>query len=536
MGIYMKSVIIPPSAAGERLSDWLISNRHAIRADCGGRGTCGKCRVTVTRGEFIRLGLDKEAYLPDTGGGILSCRALCPEGGAEILLPETEGEGLVSHASTTGKGVNPQSSSASRRYGIALDIGTTTLAASLTDLTAGTVVDHYSCLNPQRVYGADVITRITACREGHLDELCRLIRQKTAEIIEVFVKKHPDKRPDTLTVAGNTTMMHIFCGVSPVSIGVYPFTPAFTEGREYSGIQLGVPVERVILLSAASAYIGSDVTGGVLECGMTELEGPSALIDVGTNGEIVLSTGRSRGGRLIAASSAAGPALEGANISCGVGGIPGAVCHVGQRAGGIGFSTIGDRPPVGICGCGLIDLIASLLDAGVIDETGYMEDGDYPLYGAPGASALHVGKDGGEIVPAGGLASAALPAPLVLSQRDVREFQLAKSALRAAFDTLLGSAGIEVGELERIFIAGGLGYYMSIPSAIRTGLLPSAHHEKFSVVGNTSLAGAEAALFDLSAPGKISKIAGRCEILELNSLPDFSELFMQNMTFPDTGQ
>ena len=569
----MKNIIIPPSASGTRLTDWLALHGQGISADCGGRGTCGKCRVKVVQGEFLRFGSGNEILEPDGNGMILACRAVCPAGGAVILLPDTESEGLTSHAFSemSGSGAQvavgvqdlserekqpavelhglsasekqaaePDGSPSlnvvwesatpviSRGYGMALDIGTTTIAASLVDRASGKVVDSYSCLNPQRSYGADVISRITACREGRLDGLCRLIRQKTAEIISIFSDKHPDKYPQTLAVAGNTTMLHILCGISPEPIGVWPFTPAFTKSLEFTGADLGLPVGRVIVLPSASAYIGADITGGIFICGMLNLDEPSLLVDIGTNGETVLFTGRSREGRLIAASSAAGPALEGANISCGVGGIPGAVSSVADIGWGrLGFSTIADRPPVGICGSGLIGLVAVLLDAGRIDGSGYMDEGDFPLCGSPGASAVHIGSDGQTLRPGSFIPQ------IALTQLDVREFQLAKGAIRAGIDALLSFTGLEIGEIGQVFVAGGLGYYMSIPAAIRTGLLPDASPSNFRSVGNSSLAGAEAVLCKEDVLEEISDIAARAEVVDLNTLPVFSDLFMRNMAFPE---
>ncbi len=515
----MANIHIPPGAAGKRLIDWLTLQGYEIPADCGGRGTCGKCRVNVKSGRFLYY--DGSEYPPDGHGQILACRAVCTPAGAEISLPDNGGSGLTTHAARQAAGKEAG-------YGVALDIGTTTLAASLVNRATGEVLATRSCLNPQRSYGADVISRIVACKEGGLDKLCRLVREKAAEIIRDFGSAYPDARPDCLCVAGNTTMLHIFCGISPEGIGTYPFTPVFTERRDYDGASLGLPVERVILLPSASAYIGSDITGGVYVSRMTRHSRPSVLMDIGTNGEIVLFTGRAGGMRLIAASAAAGPALEGANISCGTGGIPGGVSRVNllkDFPGILTYSTIGDLPPVGICGSGLVDLVAALLDTGTIDETGYMEDGDFSLCGTPEARGRHVSESNGRLLQFDKIPH------IGLTQRDVREFQLAKSAIFSGFSALLEHAGVSTDDIEKIYIAGGLGYYLNTTSARRTGLLPDTDPEKFCVVGNTSLAGAEACLCDSAAVDEISDIAQHSEVLDLNTLPRFSELFMKNMSF-----
>ena len=517
----MANIHIPPGAAGVRLVEWLASQDYEVPADCGGRGTCGKCRVNVISGRFLRYGGGE--YPPDERGQILACRAVCSPEGAEISLPGSGGSGLTSHTVRQAAKAGGEAG-----YGVAIDIGTTTLAASLLNRATGEVLATRSCLNPQRSYGADVISRIVACKEGRLGELCRLVRERVAEIIHAFSSEYPDKKPEYLSVAGNTTMLHIFCGISPEGIGTYPFTPAFTERRDFDGASFGLPVSQVTVLPSAAAYIGSDITGGVYVSHMTRQSRPSVLMDIGTNGEIVLYTGSAGGMRLIAASAAAGPALEGANISCGTGGIPGAICRVGSSKDTpqiLTYSTIGDLPPVGISGSGLVDLVAALLDMGVIDETGYMEDGSFSLCGAPQARGRQVSGAGGRLprfekIP-----------HIELAQRDVREFQLAKSAIFSGLTSLLEQAGISIEDIEKIYIAGGLGYYLDTRNAVRTRLLPGVDSEKFCVLGNTSLAGAEACLSDSAALEQIADIARRCEVLDLNTLPHFSELFMENMRF-----
>lgn len=504
-----KMIEIPPGNGGQKLSDWLRASGYEIPLDCGGRGVCGKCKVRVAEGNFPSAEDPLKLLQPDENGDIRACRALCPDGSAKILLKDMGGQGLTEFTFVSeeadGKGV-----------AAALDIGTTTVAAALVDRETGRILDTVSKLNPQRSYGADVISRIAAAKDGNLLNLQRQILCAASDMLTELSERNPQKKPECMAVTGNTTMLHLFCGISPEGIGTYPFTPAFTDLKELDGQKLSLPVERVILLPSASAFIGSDVIAGALVCRMRELSGPSALLDIGTNGEMIVCTGRGSGNKLYAASAAAGPAMEGANISCGTGGIDGAVCAVLAES----FRTIQDKPPCGLCGCGLVDLIASLLDQGLLDETGSLTEDAYTLKGS------HLSADGQML-------SACSETPIVLTQQDIREFQLAKSAIRAGFEALLAEAGILTEQLEKVFIAGGLGYYMNIRSAVRTGLLPAEALPVIEAVGNSSLAGAAQCLSSSVAISEAGRLARECEIAELNSSALFNGLFIENMLFPE---
>lgn len=511
-----QKVYIPASANGKKLSDWLIEQGYSLSAACGGRGTCGKCRVKIVKGAFCDSSAPDTFLSPDKNGYLLACRALCDTHsiGAEILLPDTDGAGLTQF-------LHSREFNGQQGWGVALDIGTTTLAAALVNTGTGRVLSSVSRLNPQRSYGADVISRISACADGHLEELTRLIRQAAAEMIAEFSAQHPDIQPQRMTVSGNTTMLHLFCGVSPVGMGAYPFTPAFTQKKVFTGKQLSLPLDTVILLPSASAFIGSDVIAGAAALDMLQTDEPSVLIDIGTNGEMLLCTGASH--KLYTASTAAGPALEGAKISCGVGGIDGAVCRVAfsKKDKSILYRTIHDKPRCGICGCGLVDAISVMLYAGVIDETGYMEEGAYTLTGT------HIAADGEKIPTEGETV------PLTLTQQDIREFQLAKSAIAAGLEALTAHAGLKMEQIRHVFIAGGLGYYMDTANAKKVGLLPEELSCDIQAVGNTSLAGAIACLCDSSWLEKASQIALACENFELNQSAVFNQAFIERMLFSE---
>ena len=489
-------LIVPPGT--DNLLSWLRVQGVQVQADCGGKGSCGKCRVRIADGVFY------DAEGKTATGTVLACQTWRSPQGGRIVLPDASGSGLTDFKK------NP--AALPRQAGTALDIGTTTLAMVRVG-PDGTIQDTQSALNPQRSFGADVISRITACTRGELS----LLQEAVLGEIRQMLRKW-DTAEDTLCVVGNPTMLHIFCGISPEGIGRYPFQPAFTGLLEKKGQELGLPVDRILVLPQASAFIGSDITAGVLACGMQQLDEPAVLMDIGTNGEMVLCMGRKRGGELYCASAAAGPALEGAGISCGMGGVPGAVCRVTPRPV-MSYQTIGDQPAAGLCGCGLIDLAAALLTQGILEPNGNLQE-DYELLG------LH--KD-----TSGRAMSVATGTGIELTQQDVRELQLAKSALRAGLEALMSFAGVDAAALGRVYIAGGLGYYIDIANAVRIGLLPRELEQKTVTVGNSALSGAVSALGSQEALRQMEEIAKSCETVELSQSEVFQSKFIEHMRFPE---
>ncbi len=515
----MPIITLPPSASGQRLSDCLASSGVSLSAPCGGRGTCGKCRVQVVSGVFLSRATG-EPLTPDADGYILACQAIIPDGGSCVSVPENSGDGLTlsSFEAARAPGAHAAPREASDvTDGFALDIGTTTLAAARVDARSGKVTATASCLNPQQSFGADVITRIGACREGHLSEMQSLllssVRGLIGKLFPELSEDTPAARLPRMAVAGNATMLHIFAGVSPEGMGTYPFTPTFTDARRMTGSELSLPVSGVILLPSVSAFVGGDITAGLPTCGLGASPVPTPPL--------------ADGNRLISASTAAGPALEGANISCGMGGVSGAVSRVspGVLPGTLVYQTVNDAPARGLCGCGLIDFCARLLDLCLLDETGCLDDDPAPLVGAHRTSA--------------GLSPEA-ETPVALTQKDIREVQLAKSAIRAGLEALLDAAGLDVptfmAKSGRVCIAGGLGYYLDPMSAARIGLLPPAFLSRpgcVTAVGNTALAGAVAALSDPSACDSLASLAQKATSIELNTSAIFNDGFIEYMMFPE---
>lgn len=476
---------------GKFLLDVLAQNGIFLPAACAGKGTCGKCRVRLLSGGV-------SGVVPDADGYVLSCHAVLTED-VTVEVDAQSGHGLNAFDASCVRGD-------AEGVGVILDIGTTTLAAAAIELSSGEIIKRVSSLNPQGVCGADVLSRIKACGEGKGDLLQKLILEQTKKLLSMLGATDASE----LTVAANTTMLHLLLGVDPSTIGVYPFTPVFTEERVVAGAELGLPVETVRLLPSVSAYIGSDITAGVLSLGMHRNARTELFVDVGTNGEIVLS----HKGKLYAASTAAGPALEGACIECGMGGIAGAIDHVSLKGGKITFSTVDNVPARGICGSGLIDLIALLLHEGLIDETGAWDEESDSFF----VQYLREGRF-------------YLTEEIYLSQADIRQFQLAKAAIAAGIETLLSECGVATDAVETLYLAGGLGYYMDVQKAGDVGLLPRALTDRTHAVGNTAMAGARLCLLGAAAREEIVVLSRCTEIVELSFSPTFQDAYVENMMF-----
>lgn len=464
-----------------------LFSAHDIRlpARCGGNGTCGKCGIQIVSGAV-------SGAQPDADGRVLACRAR-PEGDCVVRVREERGGGLAGFA------FSRRPAPALRGWGVALDVGTTTLAACLVRPGDAKIVARASCLNPQAVFGSDVISRIRACAQPeNLQKQHRLVVERTAELVRGLAVQAGLTRVSRMVVAGNATMLHLFCGEDPSSIGVAPFRANFLEEREYSGVRQGLPADRVLLMPSVSSYVGADITADIVAADMFRSDERVLLVDLGTNGEMAL---RAPDG-LVCTSTAAGPALEGACIECGMGGVEGAVDHVRDEEGELRFTTVGGAPPTGLCGSGLVDFVACLLRRGEIDETGAMRrDRVY------------------------------LTDRVYLSQADVRQFQLAKSAVSAGMKALLRRAGVREEEVSRLLIAGGLGFYIDVRRAAETGLILPALAGRAQAMGNGSLYGAYLVLADETCRAEARRAASAGRTIDLSTDAVFSEDFIEGMFF-----
>jgi len=416
-------------------------------------------------------------------------------------------------------------------YGVALDVGTTTVAAALMELSNGTQLSVASRLNAQTVRGADTISRINVCStepEG-LAELNREIIGTVNEIIEELSDRAQVDPDDIweMTVVGNTTMMHLFLGVNPKYLGLKPYTPVFRRPPRVNAGRLGLklnPSANVHVLPCIGSFVGADSVGVILTSGMRRTDATTMAVDIGTNGEILIGSNH----RLLASSTAAGPALEGAEISCGMRAAPGAVERVMVEDGDLSFEVIGNRQPVGVCGSGLVDLVAILVQHGAVDPGGRLLSPDEMSQPArdwfarrmlckPEGNEFVIYRDGGR--------------ELRLTQRDIRKIQLAKAAIRAGIEILKTEIGVGDDDINMVFLAGAFGNYINRESAVAIGLLPRFPLEKIKPVGNAAGAGAKLALLSRQARLEALEIANSAEHVELGGRQAFQDAFADAMMF-----
>lgn len=414
-----------------------------------------------------------------------------------------------------------------RLLGAVFDLGTTTVAGGLVDLEDGKILAVRSAFNAQRIYGADVLARLGHALggpEGSRALMERIRGQVRAMLLALLgdAGAAPANVAD-LVLVGNTAMEHLFFGLDVSGLAALPFVPVHQAGLSVPAAALDLPAHpgaRVYFAPNLAGFVGADTVAGIVATNLPELPGPTLLVDLGTNGEMVLA----REGRLWACSTAAGPAFEGAEISCGMGGLSGAIERVGLAEGDLSLETIGGAPPRGICGSGLIDAVAVLCEAGAVDVTGRLQAEGVS---APLAARIRPGTRGAEVLLArhGGR-------EVVLTQGDIRQVQLAKGAIAAGARLLCKHAGIEPGGLERVFLAGAFGRYVDADKAARIGLLPGIPPERVRAVGNAAGEGARLMLTNAACRAEAEGLTGRVEVLELAADPEFQTVFAEEMLFP----
>ena len=424
-------------------------------------------------------------------------------------------------------------------FGAAFDLGTTTVVGTLIDLGDGREAAVAATVNPQVVLGDDVVSRIGRVRENPaaLEELRLALVQAVDRLLEQLAEQ-AGISPGLIyevTVAGNTTMQHFFCGVSPAALGEVPFAAVSGRALMLDAAAAGLPAvhprARLYVFPVIGGFVGGDTVAGMLATGLDAAAAPTLLVDIGTNGEIVLA----HDGKLLACSTAAGPAFEGARISAGMRATEGAIEKIMVAGSDLCFNVIGDGPPAGLCGTALIDLAAELLELGVIDVTGRLLPPDElpPGVPEPVRARLLPAADGQTallLVPA---AASRTGEPLWLRQRDVRELQLATAAIRAGILILLKQAGLTPEQLDTVLLAGGFGNFIRRNHARRIGLLPAIPTERIRFVGNTSLMGACDALVSKEERLAAERLAGRTRHLDLSLDPEFQMEFGNAMLFPD---
>ena len=476
---------------GANLLDVLRGNDIPIAANCGGRGTCGKCGVIVG------------------GARKLACETKV-EPGMSVEVENEENSFVI--VTDYADGAGDTASGECKRPCVAIDIGTTTVVLQLIDAENGKVVGTRSFLNGQRPYGEDVVTRIQYAGEGGLETLNQVIR---SGLIGALNELCADAslicgRLEYICIAGNTTMMYLLLGYPCKSLGAYPFEPEFAIKDKYTfeeAFGSGDYDCPVYLIPWVSAYVGGDITAGYLACCGSPSE-TALLIDMGTNGEMLLWSGD----KAWCCSTAAGPAFEGGGIEFGTGSIPGAISKVDLDGGKFVYETIGGASPVGICGSGVLDVSACMLRGEFVDESGRMDD-DY--------------FDDGVVIAEGTSGKR-----ILFTQKDMRELQLAKSAVRAGIEIMLSVSGLSIDQLDAVYLAGGFGQKLRLESAVAVGLLPEEMSAKTRTSGNSSLGGCVKVCCDLGLIEEARSLSTRTKEIQLNEHPDFQNLFMEHMMFP----
>ncbi len=412
-------------------------------------------------------------------------------------------------------------------YGMAIDIGTTTIVAQLIDLHTGAVVAVQACNNSQARYGEDVISRmIHAGKESGLERLTEAVIYSINSLIDSLVKKKKiqHKSITAFVAAGNTVMSHLLLGLDPSHIRLAPYIPVAARFPQLQAAEAGLRSHKKALLHCmpcVSSYIGGDITAGVLACGMSDQPEISALIDVGTNGEVVIGNNE----WLVCCSSSAGPAFEGAGIKCGMRATRGAIEKIYFKDEQVLFETIGQTKPVGLCGSAIIDIIAELLSAGIIDQSGRFINLDHPRVNVNGDIPQFT------IVPPGRSASGE---SIVITEDDISNLIRTKGALLASLRVLLQSMGLGFNDLQRVYVAGGFGAHLDIEKAIFIGLLPDIPIDRIRFIGNSSLAGARYALLSTHAFHKAEQIAAGMTYFELSINQDFMNEFIASLFLPHT--
>lgn len=575
--------------AGELLIDLLARNGLHSEKDCGGLGVCGKCKVKCLQGAQSPPQAEELAHLSEAelAGDIrlaCSCRvhgevavsiprrydvmriqeqgstircaldpaiekhylelapaeneslyqALCRQTGRspEDALAVAQALGRYGPAITAvflqGRLAGIEKGNTSGvMYGVAVDIGTTTVAAELIDLTTGGAVGTASMINPQFTLGSDVLSRIHFAQQQtrHIDRLAELIRDGLDALITRLFKTAGLDRNYCykISIAGNTVMLHLLLGVDPQPLGRYPYRPVFLEPLRMKAAQLNLrasPFAVVQCLPGLSGFIGADITAGLIALDLVSSSRNTIFLDMGTNGEIVVCFD----GRMMVTSTAAGPALEGMNISCGMKASAGAIESAVFQDGRVNWQTIGHRPPLGVCGSGLLDLVAALLKAGVIQKSGRIVAPDQ--------------AEGFSIQTNGDSRRFQLLAPssegkgeIFLTQQDVRQVQLAKGALAVGIKLLLEQAQLPFCDVQTVYLAGGFGFYLNADTLITLGLLPEQWRDRIVYVGNTSLAGARLAMLNGELLEKQKDKLKQIEYCDLNDCTHFNKAFSKAMSF-----
>ncbi len=597
------STRVPPGTTLFHAAAW---TGQPVESTCGGRGTCGKCRVRIIEGTTV-IGLADQEHLSAeeiAAGWRLSCQqevrsAMRVEVPRLLTTPKTAMFGVGRqvlldpnvhkvHLTLAEPELHDQRSDARRLkealrregfsmraglavlktlpgalraaefdvtavlcgenllavepgdttaacFGAAFDLGTTTIVGTLLDLTTGETKAVASTLNAQAVHGGDVLSRIsyTMGRKEGLDELQHLVAFTINGVLEKLCADAalPRDRLYEITIAGNLTMMHLLLGIDPEPISVTPFAPTVDHGLDLEAQELGLhihPRGRAYLFPAIGAYVGGDIVAGLLATALPRGDRLRLFVDVGTNGEIALGYEP----RTLSTAAPAGPAFEGAEISCGMRATSGAIEGVTITEDGVILQTIDDARPIGLCGSGLIDAVAQLYKRGLMDQTGRMRSEEELRGTIPPALGSRLKTVDGVRAFVLATAEQAGGKPVLFSQKDVRQLQFAKGSIAAGIRVLMNDLGVTPQDLQEVMLAGAFGSYIHPESARLIGLVPAVPVDRIRAVGNAAGEGAKIALLSYREREAAEAIPGHVEYIELSGREDFNDIFMGVLGFP----
>jgi len=526
-----------------------------IESPCNGSGVCGKCRVKVdtkslkniSHGRGHRLSTEEQLE-----GYVLACEARIK---GDIAVETSESREhkhlkILDHGKSFDIAMDAfihkrydgasgltyvyageellgseDGNTLGESFGAVVDIGTTTLVASLVDLNSGKELDSVSALNPQAVHAQDVLSRIKlASEESGLRLMYSGIIAEINRLITHLAQRNNIKgeRIYELVFSGNTCMLHLASNVNPYSLGRFPYNPEITGNVSLKASEHKLAISEfgiIYLPPVISAYVGADITSGILASQLHEKKGVTLFVDIGTNGEMVLACD----GRLWATSTAAGPAFEGMNITHGMRAGAGAIEFFNvEDAGTVTVKTIGEEEATGICGSGLLDIIGELVAYGAINKNGRLVEPE--TEGILPALRERILKQDGKLV-------FKVTDRVVLTQKDIRQVQLAKGAVRAGIEFLLRSKGIKASEVDRVLIAGSFGYHLRAKSLINIGLLPPEFEGRIEFIGNTSKSGGQAFLLNKSYRAQMARLVKNIEVIELANYKDFDKVFVSCLNF-----
>ncbi|PWE00604.1 ASKHA domain-containing protein [Marinilabilia rubra] len=464
-----------------------------ISAPCGGNGSCGKCKVKLRN------------------IGLVSSCTYYPNSNIEVVLPNQRESQILTHQYLHSLHLKPEQNLLTKvtdmSIGLGIDIGTTSVVFYWVNLITGELIKSIGVSNPQTKYGADVISRIYYCNnEENISTLQKAILNAINQQIDKFVTQENRSINDIVkvSISANTTMLHLLTGVNPSSIALVPFKAVFTDEKQLTVDELDIKANAnapICLLPSLSAYIGADIIAGLASLNPPEAIKKYLFIDIGTNGEMAIVTNN----KIFCCAAAAGPAFEGANIHCGMGAFDGAIAVFNDD----GYKTISDDKPIGICGSGLLDAVAYMLKKGIIGADGELNENFM-------VATKQASGNNEEVV---------------ITPQDVREVQLAKSAIFTGIKILMQEAGLDCHDLDAVYLAGGFGNYMNPKSAVTIGLLPEEIENKIITVGNTSGTGAMLHVLSDQFMTHAKTIIHKAELVELANHPEFEMEFAMNTYF-----